>query len=221
MASSASPEEVGKRSVPIVILGAGGHARVVLDTCRAAGLGVSGLVDPVQPDGTMLDGARVLGTDALLADREFLRAHHFVPGVGSQAIKRRLCEMVLAAGGALGTVVHPSAVISPSAQIGAGSVVVAGAVVNARARVGRFCILNTRAAIDHDCELADGVQVSPGAILCGGVNCAEDVFVGAGAILLPGRTVGVGAVIGAGAVVTKDVGDNLTVAGNPAQTVRR
>ncbi len=183
------------RSAPIVILGAGGHARVVLDACRSAGLFVAGLLDPVEPTGTTIDGSPVLGTDALLADREFLRAHHFVPGVGSQAAKRRLCETILGAGGALGTVIHPSAVVSPNSQIGAGTVVVAGAVVNTRTRVGRFCILNTRAAVDHDCELADGVQVSPGAILCGGVNCGQDVFVGAGAILLPGRSVGAGAVI--------------------------
>lgn len=213
MVSSASPDAHG--GAPIVLLGAGGHGRVALDVCLAAGLNVAGFLDR-QISGTP-DGRPILGDDSRLGDHAFVATHRFLPTLGDQVARRRVSEAVLAAGGTLVTAVHPAAVISPRAQIGAGTLVVAGAVINTGTRIGRYCIINTRASIDHDCVLEDGAQVGPGAILCGAVRLGADVVVGAGAVLLPGIKAGPGAIVGAGAVVTRDLDGGATVKGNPAR----
>lgn len=205
---------------PIVILGAGGHGRVVLDVCRAADQAVAGFVDGGYRRGTLIDGCPVLGGDALLRDRRTLAAYRFVPGLGDAAVRRRLSLDLIARGATLASVFHPSCIVSPRAAVGEGSVLVAGAVVNTGARIGRFCIVNTGATVDHDCVLDDGVQVAPNGTLCGDVHCGEDAFIGAGAVVLPGVRVGARAVIGAGAAVTADIPAGLTVVGKPARRLR-
>ena len=97
---------------------------------------------------------------------------------------------------------------------------VAGAIVAARAQLGDMCIVNHRASVDHECVLAPGVMVAPGATLCGSVRVGEDAFIGAGATVLPRLSVGAGAMVGAGAVVTRDVAPGAVVCGNPARRVK-
>lgn len=201
-------------SKPLIIIGAGGHAKVVADAALAAGWTVAGLLDR---DGSGILGLAVLGGDARLDDPAFVAAHCFVAAIGAQAARRRLSLRVLAAGGDLAVVVHPSAIVAPSAIIGAGSVVLAGAVVNPDARIGRFAIVNVCASVDHDNVLGDNVQVGPGARLTGNVSVGEDALIGAGAVVLPGVSIGAGAIVGAGAVVTRAVDAGATVMGNPAR----
>jgi sugar O-acyltransferase (sialic acid O-acetyltransferase NeuD family) len=117
--------------------------------------------------------------------------------------------------------VHPSAVVSPSASIGRGAVIFPAAVVNAGARIGDAAIVNSGAVIEHDCVLAEGVHVSPNATLAGGVQVGACSWVGAGATVIQNLTVGRDAVVGAGAVVIRDVVDGVTVAGVPAAPLRR
>jgi sugar O-acyltransferase (sialic acid O-acetyltransferase NeuD family) len=200
---------------PIAIVGSGEHARVARDVCAAAGLAVAGFVDPGREAGSLVDDLPVLGGDALLSDPVFLEAHRLLPGIGDQAL--RLMTARRALGGDWATVAHPSAIVSARATIGEGCLLVAGAAINTGARTGRFCIINTLASVDHDCLLEDGVQIGPGAVLCGTVFCGEGAFVGAGAVILPGRRVGAGAIVGAGAVVTRDVAPGMRAWGNPAR----
>lgn len=115
------------------------------------------------------------------------------------------------------TVVHPRAFVAADAIVGDGSQVLANAAVCASARLGRSVIVNTGASVDHDCHLGDAVHIAPGAVLAGEVEVGPLAFVGAGAVVLPRMRIGVGAVVGAGAVVTRDVGDGMTVSGNPAR----
>ncbi|MFC7331761.1 NeuD/PglB/VioB family sugar acetyltransferase [Rhodocista pekingensis] len=204
---------------PLVIVGAGGHGRVALDTARLAGRTVQGFLDDTMAPGTAVDGVRVLGGSGLtagLADGADL----FI-ALGDQAARRSFALSVLHAGGTLATLVHPAAVVSPSATVGDGSILAAGAILQPGARVGRFCILNTACSVDHDGVLLDGVQVGPGVRLAGRVRCGEDVFLGTGAVVLPGLCIGRGAVVGAGAVVVDDVPADLTVVGNPARPLLR
>jgi sugar O-acyltransferase (sialic acid O-acetyltransferase NeuD family) len=204
---------------PIVIAGAGGHGRTVLDCCRAAGLAVAGFVDPSYAPGQFVEDCPVLGGDDLLTGLDFLHAHAVIAGFSDRVARRRLNLQILSAGGLLATVIHPSNVVSRAAIVAGGSVVLAGAVVNIGARIGPFCIVNTRATIEHDCVLEDGVQISPSATLCGAVICEADAIVGAGAIILQSIRVGSGATVGAGAVVTRDVPPGQTVVGNPARPI--
>lgn len=201
--------------LPLVIVGCGGHGRVVLDCALAAGRVVAGFLDHV-PAASMVDGFPVLGGDEMLDKADFLASHAIIAAMGNQVVRRRVSLQVAAGNGRLATIIHPGAMVSPKARIDAGTIVVAGAIINTGAQIGRFCIVNTNASIDHDCVLADGVQICPGATLAGGITCGEDVFIGSGAVLLPNLRIGDRAVIGAGSVVLADIPADVTVVGNPA-----
>jgi sugar O-acyltransferase (sialic acid O-acetyltransferase NeuD family) len=116
------------------------------------------------------------------------------------------------------SLVHPTAFVAANAMIGAGSQILAMSAVCAEARLGQACIVNTRASVDHQCVLGDGVHVGPGATLCGEVRIDSFAFVGAGATILPRVRIGRSAVVGAGAVVARDVAAGTCVVGIPART---
>ncbi|HER25943.1 MAG TPA: acetyltransferase [Rhodospirillales bacterium] len=204
-------------SKSIILLGAGGHAKVVADICLAAGHQIAGFLDDEKPAGLEWVGGKVVGRVDRLADANFAKEYAFVPALGDNALRRSIVQKVIAAGAQLQTVVHPSAVISTFASIGNGTVVMAGVIVNAATRIGDFCILNTGCTIDHDCVLEDGSQISPGAHLAGHVHCGKDVFIGTGAAIIPRITVADRAIVGAGSTVTGDVPADVTVVGNPAE----
>lgn len=200
---------------PLVVLGGGGHAAVAVETARLAGMVVAGYLapDPSPP----LRGAVRLGSDDLLGSAGFLNDHCFLPALGDGGARRRLAAVIAERGGLLARVVHPSAIVSPSAELGLGTLACAGAVIGVEALVGGSCILNTASSVDHHCQLGEGVHVAPGARLAGGVECADGVLIGIGAIILPGLRVGAGAIVGAGSVVTADVAAGDIVVGIPAR----
>lgn len=205
---------------PIVVLGSGGHARVVADVCRAAGREVRGFLDPRASPGDIVGQLRVLGDDELLDDADFVAEHEFLIGIGDQQKRRKVASMVREKGGTLATVIHPSSVVAPDVRIGAGTVLVAGSIINTGAVLGECVIINTGATVDHDNILKDGVQLCPGVHLAGNVSCGEDAFFGTGAVVIPGREIGARAVIGAGAVVTSDIPEDVAAVGCPAKVVK-
>lgn len=115
------------------------------------------------------------------------------------------------------TVAHPTAWIADNAAIGIGSQILAGAIIGAEARVGQQCIINTKASVDHECVLEDGVEIGPGATLCGNIHVEVNAWICAGATVLPRVQIGADAIIGAGAVVIRDVPAGATVVGVPAR----
>jgi sugar O-acyltransferase (sialic acid O-acetyltransferase NeuD family) len=133
----------------------------------------------------------------------------------------RIHERLLAAGLTPVTLIHRNAWISPKAVIGAGAQIHAGAIVEAGTRLGRQCIVNTKASADHDCVLGDGVELAPGATLCGEVRVGARAWICAGATVLPRVRIGADAVVGAGAVVLRDVAGKATVVGVPASPIAR
>ena len=205
---------------PLVIVGAGGHGRVVLDAAREGRLPVAGFIDTVAKPGDEVNGCTVLGGNVLLDDLGCLEAHTFIVAIGNQKARREL-SLLLLERASLTTVIDPRSTLSSSASIGVGTAVIAGTIVNANAKIGRYCILNTGCTIDHDNILADGVQVCPGVHLAGNVRCGADAFIGTGAVAIPGISIGANAVVGAGSVVIRDVPDGVTVVGNPARTLSR
>ena len=214
---SVSPLKSGR---PLVVLGAGGHARVAADAARAAGIAVAGFLAPDRAASERVGDWPLLGGDEKLSQPDFVASHAFVVGIGAAPLRRSRSLALRGLGAEIASVVHPQATLAPGVELGEGSVVFAGAVVNTGSRIGAFCIVNTGASVDHDAELDDGVQVGPGAVLAGAVTCGEDAFIGSGAVLLPGLRIGARAVVGAGAVVTRDVPDGVTVIGNPARAPR-
>jgi sugar O-acyltransferase (sialic acid O-acetyltransferase NeuD family) len=116
--------------------------------------------------------------------------------------------------------IHPKSSIATNASIGIGSQILIGSCIAAKATIGDYCIINTGASIDHECILKNGVHVAPNATLAGCIQVDEYAFIGSNATILPKIKIGKNAVIGAGAVVTKNVDDNTTVVGVPANKIK-
>lgn len=206
----------------VIGVGAGGHAKVVIDTLNAVGgYDVIGLLDlDPKRHGSFVAGVPVLGGDELIEDLHARGVRHAFVGVGSvgdASRRRRVDERCRAAGFEMIRAIHPHAIVSVSATLGEGITVMAAAVINAEAVLGRNVIVNTGAIVEHDCRIADHVHVATGARLAGGVVVEEGVHVGVGASVREGIRLGTGAVVGAGAVVVKDVPDGVIVVGNPAR----
>lgn len=209
----------------VVGLGAGGHARVVLDILRLRGeVTVVGLLDPIEELwGTELGGCPVLGNDELLvrlAD-EGIRAAFLGLGVVTDTRPRiALFERAREHEFELISAIHPRAILAESARIGPGATIMAGAIVNAQTVIGQNVILNTGSIVEHDCHIGDHVHLASGARLGGNVRVGEGAFIGIGTSVLPGARIGAQSVVGAGAVVVSDVPDYCVAVGMPARVIR-
>ena len=210
-----------------LIWGAGGHGRVVADLVRACGHDLAGFADgEVGKLGRVVEPG---GARAILDERELLklldgggelpdRVDAVALGIGDN--RARMAALGRLAGRCAQPLVHPSAVVSPSAVLGRGTVVFPLAVVNAGARIGDAVIVNSAAVVEHDCALAGGVHLSPHATLAGNVSVGERSWVGAGATVIQNLEIGADATVGAGAVVIRNVPPGCTVVGVPAAPLR-
>jgi sugar O-acyltransferase (sialic acid O-acetyltransferase NeuD family) len=207
-------------SAPLIIVGAGGHGRVVAEIAAAAGRKVIGFLDAAKPATDPVNGIPVLGKSLgeIRTSHPPARTDVFI-AVGENRRRQALFEGALALGYEVPALIHPGAIVSPSATVGLGTVLMAGAIVNANTSIGRYCIINTAASLDHDNRLEDGVQICPGVRSAGTVRFGALAFVGTGATIIPGVTIGANATIGAGSVVIRDVPEDARVAGNPAKPI--
>lgn len=215
------------RGVPIVIVGAGGFGREVLDVVEAmnvagAGLDFLGFVDDDDASIPLLHrrGAAHLGTVAeATSSGTGDSGAGFVIGIGAGEVRRRLDGILTTAGRAPLVLIHPMATVGGDCRIGEGCILTAGSRVTTNITLGRHTQLHVNSAVGHDSVLDDFVSVYPGATVSGNVHLADGVTIGTGANVLPGVTVGAGAFVGAGAVVTTDVEPGVTVAGVPARPI--
>jgi UDP-N-acetylbacillosamine N-acetyltransferase len=206
----------------LVIVGAGGHARVVAEIARLTGHVVAGFLDDVDPgrQHAAFFGSVVLGGLEQLPALVDAGVHQAVIAIGDCGARLRLASLVAEAGMQLPVMFHPQSVHSSDATIGAGTVLVAGAIVNPGARIGANVIVNTAATIDHDCIIEDGVHVACGAHLAGHVHVGRGSWVGIGAVVKERVRIGAQTIVGAGAVVLKDLPDGVLAYGAPAKVIQ-
>lgn len=202
-----------------LIIGAGGHAKVVIDLFRAAGLhDIVGLIDSGAP-GTLVNGVPVIGGDGDLARLLAEGIGHAHVAIGNNRTRLRIARALQGQGFVLANAVSPSAVLSASVVLGEGIAVMAGAVVNAESRLGDACILNTRASLDHDGSIGEGAHVAPGCALAGNVSIGRLAFLGVGTSVIPGIEIGEEAIIGAGSCVVRPIPAHAKAFGVPAKVV--
>lgn len=194
----------------LYLIGAGGHARVVADILNAAGVCPAAFVDRA-PTRREIAGVPVIPGETIPDSSASV-----IVAIGDNFVRERI-----AAGFArFAVAIHPTAVLGGDVEIGEGSVVMAGAVINAGARIGRHCIVNTRASIDHDCVICDFAHVAPGATLGGGARVGRGSMIGLGANVIHGREIGDYSVVGAGSTVVRDIADGVLAVGTPARAIR-
>lgn len=200
----------------MIIYGASGHAKVVIDCLRARGMDVIALFDDNPAVTKLLDlKVRHQYHTGLYPGKNLLIA------IGNNQIRQKIAEKVASTNPPPPVLSHPTSFISGDVEIGDGSVVLHNATIQSSARIGRFVIINTGATVDHDCELGDFVHVAPNATLCGLVKVGDLSLIGAGSVVIPTIRIGKGCVVGAGAVVIQDVPDFSMVVGNPARIVKK
>ena len=193
------------------LYGASGHAKVIIDILRSQGISISGLFDD-NPNLKELQGIQVLGS----YQGQLLEVPLLI-SIGKNEIRKKIAQQLQTK---FGIALHTSAIVSSSASIGAGTVVMQGTILQADVCIGEHVIINTRASIDHDCEIASFAHISPGAVLSGNVKVGEGTHLGAGAVVIPGVQIGKWCKIGAGAVVIRDMPDGVTAVGNPARVIK-
>lgn len=206
-----------------ILWGSAGHAKVLAEIIYLTGGRVTALFDNADVP------SAIAGVPIFIGESSF---HNWAERQGDKITQH---SGLVAIGGARGTdrlnihklfkqysisepsLVHPSAVVSNSAQIGIGCQILALGCVAAEVKLGESCIVNHKASVDHECTLGNGVHIGPGATLCGSVRIGDNVFIGAGTTILPNLNIGDNTIIGAGSVVTRDVPSNSVFFGNPAK----
>lgn len=211
-------------SLPVIILGAGGHAKVLIDTLLAASAVIAGIVAP-NPTlaGTKILGVPLLGGDDVVTEyppSEILLVNG-LGSIGLPANRQQLFQRFKEMGYKFATVIHPSAVIASSVVLCEGAQIMAGVVIQPGTHIGINSIINTRASVDHDCIIGDHVHIAPGVTLSGGIKVGACSHIGTGATVIQGISVGAQSIIGAGSVVLQDVAPRITVVGVPAKRVKQ
>jgi sugar O-acyltransferase (sialic acid O-acetyltransferase NeuD family) len=202
----------------IALLGAGGHAKVVLDAML---LVCSNKVITVYDDNPSKSGSNLLGFEVHVPIQHHLNlSNNIHVAIGNNLVRRRLGEDILNGKKNYLVIIHPTAVVSKFSQIGKGVFIGAGAIVAAEANLEDGVIINHHAVVDHDCVIGSWTHIAPGVVLGGGVKVGKNCLIGAGAVILPGVQIADDVVVGAGAVVTRDVAQGITVVGVPAHNNR-
>ena len=200
----------------MIIYGASGHAKVIIDCLKARGHSVNGIFD----DNPKVK--RLLNQDVL---------HHYKPdlypgeeliiAIGNNQIRKRLADKISNFHPPPPVLYHPSTTIAGDVKMGKGTVVLHNAVIQSSTSIGRYAIINTGATVDHDCLLEDFVHIAPNTTLCGIVSVGEGTLVGAGSVVIPTIKIGKWCVIGAGSVIIEDVPDYSMVVGNPGKVIKK
>lgn len=200
----------------VVIIGAGGHAKVIADIITKSNDNVIGFLDDnldIQSK-TIYLNKTVLGTTK---DIDKYKEYYFIIGIGNNNIRENIANSYDLK---WYTAIYPNAIIANEVSIEEGSVVMAGSIINTGTKIGKHCIINTKSSLDHDNIIENYVHISPGATLAGTVHIKEKTWICAGATIINNITIAKNNIIGAGSVVIKDINEtNGTYVGVPARRI--
>jgi UDP-perosamine 4-acetyltransferase len=199
----------------ILVIGAGGHAKVCIELLRSMGQQVGWAIG--SSDGPPCLDVEVLSGDSHIARLHAAGVRRAFIAIGDNRRRLALAEALRPFNFEWATAISPKAIVSPTSTLGCGVAIMAGAVINADAMVGDFAIVNTNASVDHDCIIGTGAHVAPGVSLAGTVHVGELAFLGVGSSVIPNIKIGAGSTVGAGATVVRNVLPNSTVVGTPAR----
>ena len=201
----------------VIVIGAGGHARVIADIIKKSGDKIVGFLDDNadMQGNTIFDGKIVLGDTSEESVKKYSDCY-FIIGIGSNRVRKIISEKY--SNLKWYTAIHPNAIIGTDVFVGDGTVIMAGVVINTGTSIGKHCIINTCSSLDHDNILEDYVHISPGSHLAGTVKISEGTWICAGVTVINNITIAKNNIIGAGATVIKSIEeDNLTYVGVPAK----
>lgn len=201
----------------IVIIGASGHGKVVADIARLNGYEEIHFLDD-DTSKKRCGKYLVVGTSKNIA--QYKDDYDFIISIGSNKIREKISDFLEKAGIRQTVLVHPSAVIDETVNIGEGTVVMANAVINAEVKIGRSCIINTASSIDHDCIIEDYVHVSPGVHIAGTVSIGKSTWLGIGTTVINNLSICANCIIGAGSTVIKDIKEVGTYVGSPSRRLK-
>ena len=198
---------------PVIWLGAGGHASVLIDALSNSDITILGVADPRYLVGEIVYGTSVLGADEAVLQYSPADVV-LVNGIGMvdhNNVRREVTKKMQSYGYTFLTIVHPKAIVSDSVELGEGVQIMAGAVVQPGTKIGSDSIINTGALVDHDCVIGSGCHICPGVTLAGSVNVGNEVMVGSGSTVLPGIKIGSHSVVGAGSTLQRNVEPGITM----------
>ncbi len=208
---------------PVIVIGAGGHGKVLINTLRMLGRHILFVTDDSEGHhGKTIGGAEVRGSDDLIMQCS-PDSVELVNGVGSVArpqARKEVFHRFKYCGYRFATVIHPTAVVANSAEIAQGAQIMSGAVVQSSALIGANTILNTRCSVDHDCVIGAHTHLAPGVTLSGTVSVGQTCHLGTGATVIQNIKIGLEAIVAAGAVVIRDVPARAAVCGVPATQMK-
>ena len=203
-------------TLPVIVLGGGGHAKVLIDTLYSMSVPVLGVVDPdAGKHDQLILGVPVIGNDDFISNYSPTDIQ-LVNGLGSTkttAKRRQIYDKFKNLGYTFASVIHSAAIVSEYVNKSAGIQVLAGAVIQPGVSLGENTIINTKASVDHDCNIGSHVHLAPGVTISGEVKIEDGTHVGTGAVIIQGVKIGQGCLIGAGAVILSDVPSGKTVVG--------
>jgi sugar O-acyltransferase (sialic acid O-acetyltransferase NeuD family) len=209
-------------TLPIIIIGAGGHAKVLMDTLLDQDKDIIGIVDKEASKlGKDLLGIRVIGTDDIVFKYQAEKIS-LVNGIGSvqqTSLRKNINDQFKQKGYSFANVIHSSAIIAKDVKLGEGVQVMAGVVIQTGSTIGMNTIINTKASIDHDCKIGAHVHIAPGVTISGSVEIGDGAHIGTGAVLIQGIKIGRNSLIGAGSVVIRNVMPETTIIGVPGVVV--
>ena len=211
---------VSNTNKPLLVIGPGGHARVVIDAALESGFTLRGIIDPAfSGEEEQILGIPVLGNAELLNDFD-PELFDIAIAIGSNQKREIWIQRVTSLGYNLPPIVHPTAIVSKHVNIGAGVFINAGVIINAMAKIGVGSIINTGATIDHDTSIGRAVHVGPGCRISGRVKVGAGTFIGTGSSIIDYINIGDEVMIGAGSVIIKDIESHATVVGVPGRKIK-